>query len=476
MFNWEIDVRFKFVYKTYQYVDFYFYLYSLKILLSKKLMKFCFLKIFVIAIFISSCDESTAYGIVVEDQVTDSNIRVIRIDTLTTEFSTFKYDSIITSNTDRILIGKYDDLEFGIVKASSFFELLTSDFDIDNDLEYDSICLCLGYDNYFYNDTVHINTINIKRLNDEMRPDDGDYFYNTSKISSYDEILGSISYNPRPIRSNDSLVIRLNDDFGLDLFKQLQDKNINTGDQLKEYFKGLTIEPNENDNGSIIGFSTSSEKSYLRLFYSKDVEEDREESYTDFVISTASSPATFFNQIISDRNGTYLENLDGTDTNISSKEMDNTAFIQSGVGIITRIKFPHIKSLYNIPGTGTILNAKLKISLVDQSYTDNLPLIDSLQVILVDKKNNITNTLYNNDGTNLLATINYKNLEFNNIYYEINLSSYIDDIFNSSTDDYESIILLPTNYSYSVDRVMFNTSSSNLKTFLDLTYVIYDND
>ena len=201
------------------------------------------------------------------DTFTDSNIRLVFIDTLTVATSTMKFDSIITSRSLRMLVGKYTDPVFGTVRCESYMELLPSEYSIDAEAEYDSIVLGLGFDRYFYNDTLQSNTIHVKQLDQRLRPPSGEDFFNTSVVSYKTEDLGMLTFTPRPL-GTDSLTIKLSDDLGMEFFTRLQNKTINSDDEFREYFKGITVQPDEADDGAIIGFSTSSSKSYVRLYFS----------------------------------------------------------------------------------------------------------------------------------------------------------------------------------------------------------------
>ncbi|NNE77497.1 MAG: DUF4270 family protein, partial [Pricia sp.] len=326
-----------------------------------------------------SCSEDALNDsdFVAGETFTDSNIRVLLVDTLTVETSTMKFDSIITSTTTRMLVGKYTDPVFGTVQSSNYAELLPSTYILDTEAIYDSIVFYLKYDGYYYNDTLQTNGIHVKKLNEHLKPEDGENFYNTSTISYTDEDLGYINFTPRPLQT-DSLTIRLNDSFGTALFQNLQNKTLTNSDEFTEYFMGVAFIPDVADNGSILGFSLSS--SFMRLYFSKAEEDEQEQDYIDFIINTADSPIPFFNQITAEEPNDYLKRLTDQEINLSSSESENQSYIQSGIGIATRIQFPHIKSIYDIPGQGTILDAVLKIKPTEGSYNDQLLLRDNLSV------------------------------------------------------------------------------------------------
>ncbi|WP_400072265.1 DUF4270 family protein [Zobellia russellii] len=432
------------------------------------------LVVFVFLILLTSCSSDTLNGSDFEagDTFTDSDIRVIQLDTMTVDFSTMKFDSIDTSQSARMLVGKYNDPVFGTVKTASFMELVPSSYSIDTDAEYDSITFLLRPDGYFYNDTLQTSTLLIKQVNESLKPADGINFYNTSVINYDQENLGSLTYTPRPL-STDSLEIKINNTFGQALFDNLQQQNISTYDEFKNYFHGITVQPDENNNASIQGFSLASN---MRLYYSIAGENERVQYYTDFSLNIASSPIPFFNQITAEEPNTYLTALTDQETNLYSSETEYQSFIQSGIGIATRIEFPHIKSVFNIQGQGTLLDASLKIAPTVGSYNDLLMLRDTLSVFIVDQNNELSGQLYATDGSAALAILNRNDQEFNDIYYELPLSGYLEGLLSVDIESSDALIILPSNYNSTVDRFVLNTNINTTGTTLELTYAIYDED
>ena len=103
-----------------------------------------------IVLLLVSCstDNFNTSDFLAGEAFTDSNLRVVLVDTLTVETSTMKFDSIVSSESTRILVGKYTDPVFGTVKTSSYMGMLPSSFSIDSEAEYDSIALYLKLDKY----------------------------------------------------------------------------------------------------------------------------------------------------------------------------------------------------------------------------------------------------------------------------------------------------------------------------------------
>ncbi|MEO1548126.1 MAG: DUF4270 family protein, partial [Bacteroidota bacterium] len=117
-------------------------------------------------------DTSEIPTLEVGQEFVDSNVRVVTTDTFTVAVTTFKFDSIVTSGTDRLLIGQYPDEYFGQVKTATYMELAPLTYSLPSDAELDSVGLVLGYDNYFYNDTTQLSVLNIHELSDELRVSD----------------------------------------------------------------------------------------------------------------------------------------------------------------------------------------------------------------------------------------------------------------------------------------------------------------
>ena len=423
-----------------------------------------------------STDNFNTSDFLAGEAFTDSNLRVVLVDTLTVETSTMKFDSIVTSQSTRILVGKYSDPVFGTVKTSSYMGMLPSSFNIDSEAEYDSITLHLKLDSYYYNDTLQANTIKVKRLTKTLKPREGNYIYNTDIAEYMDDDLAIYTYNPRPLAS-DTLEIRLADELGTDLFSKFQEKEITTTDQFKDYFRGIALLPGDDDNGSIIGFSKTSGASYIRIYFSTAEEDERVQDYLDINLDASSDPVPFFNQILAENPIAPLQTLTDKEINLKSDEADNLSFVQSGIGITTRVQIPYLKTLYDIKGQGTLLDAVLKIKPATGTFDDNLILRDTLSVFIVDQNNDLTSQLTIGDSSPVYGILNRDDEEFNNIYYEISLGGYLEELLITDRDTDDALILLPSNYNSTVDRfILTGMDGSEFSTVLELIYAIYDED
>ena len=437
-----------------------------------------FLILIFLGLLIVSCDSDADAGefVVGADYLAVKN-KVISIDTVSIDVSTIKLDSLVTSSESRILVGNYDDPLFGKVKSDSYFQVSTNTFNLysqnsDTDATgyvFDSIAMILRYDNYYYADTTKVQTLNIYRVLNKFKPNvNDDSFYNNSSLNYNDTSLGTITYRPKPI-GRDSINIKLKSEFGLELFNKFKNNEMTNSTEFTEYLKGFVVTSSVNTSGSVIGFNLSS---VLRLYYSKGTG-DTEDSYKkNFTILDVSKQ---FNAISSDRAGTLIQDLPLSKMNLSSLYTGNKGFIQSGTGIVCRVDFPYIKQLKYLSDKGAIVDAKLIMKPVKNSYSEMFPLPEKLSVYVVDKLNRIKATLTDSNSENLVAVLNNGNDEFDeNVRYELSLGLFLQkEMLKQSDSKYGLLFTLPI-LSKVVDRVVLgDQNNKENKIQLKIYYITY---
>ena len=440
--------------------------------------KFILILLFALTLFSCGTDTDTGEFTVGSDYLALSN-KVILIDTVTVEMSTINFDSLVTSNKSRILVGNYDDPIFGKVKSDSYFQLSGASYALNStssDTEavnyvFDSISMILKYDKYYYGDTTQVQTFDIHRLLQKVKPNtDDSNFYNNSSLSYSAESLGKISFIPRP-KQKDSINIKMDKEFGEALFQKIKKREITDFDSFTEYLKGLVLVPETSNSSNIIGFSAGTSK--VRLYYSKYMADEDEVSYVlDFTIADKTKQ---FNSISLNKTGTLLQNLPISSSNLSSNLTNNQGYIQSGTGVACRIEFPNIKQFKNISANGAIVNAELFLKPVNNSYSEKYPLADSLSVYVGDNLNRISGTLVNSAGTTVYGLLNKKSDEFNeNVGYTIPVGAFLQKEMIKAADSRSSLILTLPGISKSVDRLILgNQKHANNKIQLKIYYISY---
>jgi hypothetical protein len=438
----------------------------------------CFL-VLLSGIIACSVDVADIPTLEVGQDFTTSNVRVLVLDTFSVKLSTFKFDSINTSDSERLLVGKYNDEYLGAIECNSYFELsaattedATAPYTLPNDATLDSVALILGYDHYFYNDTTLVSHINVHLLNEKVEPED-DAFFNTSELE-YDSLpLVSRRYRPEPF-DEDSLHISLPFEFGNNLFLLIQQNDINDNEDLRDNFKGFALVPESSDNTSVIGFSKESERTYLRFFYSIPEEFEDEERFLDFAINPFPEAPNVFNKIWNVSTDSSLNALSDQEDELPTSKNNDLSYIQSGTGYATKVELPSIRSIYDIEGTGTVLSALLRIKPLRASHNERTFLRDSLNVNVLDQNNVITQVIRTGEGV-VIGKITGENEEFSDVVYEVPVGVFVDQKLNETIITEDALVLFTKDFNQTVDRIILQGENNrDFEARLEITYAIYD--
>lgn len=427
----------------------------------KALLKKIFV-VFISIVFVYACNKNDSELTFGEDYV-DSETGLTLIDTVTVEFSTVKIDSIETSNTNTLLVGYENDLNFGEVIYTSYFEINTpGEIEISDQDVYDSVVLILNYSNY-YGDTTVPFSLNVHQLTEEIEYNDDGGLTNMSHVSFNPQHIGNKQFLPKP-NKKDSLVIRISDEIGSYLFKGLQD---NIDDVINNYdfvesFKGLALEGSNSSNKAILGFN--SETISLRVFsHGFDLDEPRQ---YDFSFSSSSRK---FTQIKHNYSNTTFSAIESQRDDISAKVSDGLSFLQSGTGLLTKITFPGLRELL-LMERKFITKAELIFAPKKSTYKDrDLP--KELVIYKADKYNNLDGQLALMNGNVATTILNQDDLYNENTFYSINISSYIiDGITNNYFDENVGLLIgfNPTEMVENYNKVLIDTKEFEPKLKLYL--------
>ncbi|MFD2518280.1 DUF4270 family protein [Salinimicrobium flavum] len=423
---------------------------------------FTYILLIITAVGCSQEDQESSVG----DRWINSSTRILLFDTLTLKSSTLKLDSLIVSGSNRLLIGQYTDPVFGKIKSKSYFQFLPTHYSIDSEAEYDSIAFILRYDGYSSNDTLFRQKFLISEVTQELKPHD-QFYYNTSNYTTSTDILSEHEFSPRP-GSKDSIHITLDKQFGEEIFKNLQSKEITNSDNFLNRYQGLLVEPGDSGT-AILGFSKNS---FLRLYYTNKEELVDLEETLDLAVIQGN---TFHNTSAS-LTTDILPDLPPQLESLPSSETDNRSFIQGGTGIATKIEIPHLKSLEDIEGTGSMIEAQLKFYLNTSRDEAIRPVKDSLRLFIINQRNEVLGDVvgYHNQPT--VAKIVEKEDEFNSVRYSVSLKKFIDDKINEYDGDNWSLLIYAPDLTTSVDAFeLFSEGAEKEKKMkIEITYAIYN--
>lgn len=430
-----------------------------------------FLLFGVLLFFCGSCatDEIPDF-LTPSDSLVDSSLKLELIDTFGLKLSTYKLDSIPTVSGFRILHGQYTDPIFGQVSAKGFFELQCESYGIDDEAVLDSVTLNLPYDKIFYNDTTLVKTIEVHQLAKNLRPrSNSTTFYNTSNIE-VSNLLGFRTFTPTT--SKDSLKISLSHPIFNTIFQQVQNGQINNQSDLTNIFKGIRISPKSTENNSITSFKVQG--SYIRLYYSLPDEPDEVKTF-DLKFNDL-EPNKYFTQISSQRTGTDLTNIGGQEIELASTTTQNRSFMQSGVGIVTKVSFPNFRtSIFNLNADGYLLRSELKIKLDEEFISENRFTPDSLMLYIIDQNNNFLATLNEPSGKPIVGYISKVRPDISEYYLTANVNPFLIKVLENNQYLEYSLALIPFDFNVTATRLVLNGEKhSTDPAKVNVTYLRYN--
>lgn len=403
-----------------------------------------------------------------------SQSSVVIIDTMKVNLSTVMIDSIPTSGSEQLLVGKYIDPMFGAISSTGFFQLdIPENVSINEKAVFDSLTLVLNYSGLWYGDTLNQQVFYVHRVLEDIEEHEDGSLYNTSTFKYDENPIGSLSFTPKPL-FHDSVEIRMDDQPGLELTELFltEADEISSSDDFSDYFKGLAIVPDEN-NSCILSFSAIDSLITMRL-HTHYIAKEKVTTVYNFNLK---STTTCFNHVSADRTGTPIENLTTQKEEINSTETDDKSFLEGGLGIVTRVDFPGLGKLMEMDYRKILYKAELILKPYPNLYpTDELPI--EIEMYTTDKYNRLVEEIVTSESEPQYADF-YADKEYNeNTFYQFDITSFILDELSDGYADSNSglIIILPSDkFEGSLDRLVIDGRDGiSYRPRINLYYVFYN--
>jgi hypothetical protein len=424
------------------------------------MLKRCLVLAFAVMIF--SCDQDPSE--IGSDFFSDGALDFSTIDTATVSLSTILFENIQTNTSSRLLVGSHTDARLGKIKARSYFQVgKPSSLDFPNaNLSYAYCAIALKYDGYSYYDTTQTITLKVHRLTESFELEDNQYLYNDSHFLYSASPLGERSFKPRP-HKDDSLEIRLSDDFGVDLYNKALTKHevMTQTDELLEFLKGFVIVPDVSDLGSIIGFNTAPE---LRIYYHDNNEVPSELKYISL---PRSSSAFYFNQISSDWSETNLT-LTSSKQRLKAEASDDESYVQSGIGLALRVDMPYLRDFARHENL-FVMKAVLEIYPVRRSNDEHTKLPLQLKPYVVDKRNDIMGELLYNAPLEEDIDLN------RTTHYELDVTDFVESQIATEALNENALVFITTAFNSAIDRLYIASKGYEYSTSLKIYYTTVNN-
>lgn len=464
--------------------------------------------------FVFACEEPESIG---ADIVPQQGVEVLFTDTMQVDISTVLAENIETSSSLNLLAGSYDDPELGTIKAESYFQM-NSAFDpiqfVLNDGEiatFDSLVLRLGF-GYKYGKSDIEQTFRLYKLKEGERfpsenenDDISDNIIFTNQSTALE--LDDSEYLEFKLTGDDfqedgtvDFLLDRSNNLDPDTFENLGEEILNfmqsssnTRSNFLTDFPGFAIVPE--DGEAIIGFSSTS--SSLILYYRTDALQTESDIFTFFP-----SLGQRFCRIENEADPFNFQPLVAK----SSTELSNKAYIQAGLGLMTKVEFPNLLELDAQSGNAAINLAELVIKVKDpideqlpppsqlilyETNADNQFLLTDDTpyngfASLLDENNRVVNVIQVitdlNAGTNnsiVQPTFDERNRE-----YRFNITSYLQNVLNGQENNNSFLIStlpfrggfggLSVSTSPSVNRVVLDLGDDDFDVELRLFYTKFE--
>jgi Domain of unknown function (DUF4270) len=347
---------------------------------------------------LSSCEDVT--GLEGALQIDDGGtLAATYVDTLTVRTSTVLTDSVASSTSAYLLLGRYQDVRLGSVTARSYLQVgQASTFTPEAGAVLDSLVLVLTPDAYRYADTTRTQHIEVHRLQTDLR---GTATYYTADSRPYD----GATLGQRPFRAGKqlrSLRVPLREAAGTQLGQRLLDAarqgTLGTTDELLYQLPGLVLTPGAADDAALLRFTVAG--SALQLYYHLPAAPDQALSH-GFELSYG--PAHFY-QLQADRRGSLLTSLTGLRQGLPSASTAEESYIQAGLGLQTKVEFPYLSDLRELTGGIVINAATLEAEVVPDSENRYLPPPTTLVPRLTNAANRLGARFGDDNGVQVSGT------------------------------------------------------------------------
>jgi hypothetical protein len=466
------------------------------------------LLIFSISTFFIRCSSDDFKEHKIGNNLIDETTEVILVDTFTVESSTVILDSLITSRYNSAILGGYNDEYLGNVKTE-YYGVVSLGSQIQNDVKnkigvsLDSLAFIMYTNGVYLGDTLQPQRLIVNRLKEKIELSENERaFYGHSKLEYDSNNLLNEEFYLKPVRQSKYDADLDNDLYGYDgkgiYFKLDTEEALKLGDTIVklvnarsekvqfnakwlDFFNGIVLR-SDDLNSSLYQASLEEDRLKLRLYCSDTAADGAVEKarFYDFPVVVQSGDRNLsFTNYSSDRSETpqKLDRLVEQEQELSSSLTDGLSFIQGGIGLYTKINFPHLENLNLLGLTGGILKAELIMYPKDDSYDDE-------QFLLPRSNFNLYNTNEDNVFGAPLPGANNSSLSFSFVrnfenedesYYSVDLTSYVNSVLlNGKKYDDALLIGIPfANIGNSFDRLIIeNDTKSDFRIRLKVTYVI----
>jgi hypothetical protein len=430
--------------------------------------------LFVLTLICFSCGfESDMESLSIGGDFINARSTISVVDSFSVSMSTVLIDSLTTSGNNIIWVGKYTDKELGSISSTGYYEVGIPETAnvLENDY-FDSLMLVMNYTRAYYGDTSLLQSLQIFRLTEAVKGDENGNFWNHTSVAYDPNPIGKVSFKPKP-SSNPKVKIRLSDQIGRDFLTLMQEKDesLSSFEKFREYFKGLAISPG-NPSSAILSFPCDSTMNIELHTHRKGIE--KEAVIQKFPVGSAN---TSFNHFASDKTGTPISQIVKQLIKIPSTQSNNKTYVQSGIGLLTRVDFPTMQHLMETDRKYVLLKAEL-ILVPEPGTYKQVPLPSQLVLYHTDKSNRVVSEIVGDQNATIAADLVIDRIYNENTNYTFDITDFITtEISDSYFDTSHGLLIGETSNAIgaSLNRVVFcDRKNSSYKPLVRLYFMHYN--
>lgn len=285
-----------------------------------------------------SCEDPNEIGLNINPDI--QNLKILELE-IPLEAVSVQQDSVNTTLSGRLNVGKLTDQVFGITRATAFSEVKSSTFspNLADDAKFDSLVISVAVDHFYGDGFDQSQKISIHRLGKLLDDDRTYYSFDSEEVPV--ENIGLLEFTvPENHSDTVNLSLKLDDVLGKQLFDSASAGSQVFGnfDNFDEFFYGLAFVPDD-ANSMLVGINVQDINTVMQLYYSEP--DDTVSQLINFALTGATQNHSYYSNIEHDRSGTSIAGITDFYTEFSS--VDDRVFMQSGNAIYPKIKLDALR-------------------------------------------------------------------------------------------------------------------------------------
>ncbi|MBC7451442.1 MAG: DUF4270 family protein [Cytophagales bacterium] len=395
---------------------------------------------------------------------TDSEVGVQYDTTTLINYTLLLNDSLISAQASYLAFGGYSDSYTGKVYAEAYTSVrLYSEYVDYTGAVVDSANLYMFY-TYAYGDTTQAQDVSVYTLTTQL--DKSVPYRTTTDFVTYDPAeQGTATFKAKPYKGQ-KLRIPLNNTFATSLLGFADDKSTQ---DFQSSFYGIVIKAKNNSKASVVTANYTNDVNSNDMKHTRLIVYFKRGGQPDSASFTIMSGGPAFNKIYSDRTGTDLSALVKNRDSQTAAATNKLCYVQSGIGIVTKIEMPNIYKYKSMDGSSVIVNkAQLVVPI---NLGSSAPVFRQVPAVVLLEMNPDNTYKYGAYGlsyiyqafgqapSKLNPPVSSTATSINQTSYKFDITSYIQAILTGKAKN-EGFIITPTVNAYLTNRSVMNSSTS----------------